>query len=110
MTEQKLTIEYTKTEEGVLLKIEGSKDIDWARYFTQTQDTIIKQLKENYEGEETLEEIKENLIGTMAEMSGKSVDEIKKELSKMKGSEKENITKLALEIALKYVKKDKKHE
>ena len=107
MTEQKLVIEFTKTEKGCLLKIEGSKNIDWARYFTATKDEIIKQLKANYEGEETLEESKERLLQSIAEMSGKSVDKIKKELSKMKGSEKENITKLALETALNYMKKDK---
>lgn len=107
MTEQKLVIEFTKKEKGCLLKIEGSKNIDWARYFIETQDTIIKQLKENYEGNETLEESKERLLESIAEMAGKSVDEIKKELSKMKGSEKENITKLALETALNYMKKDK---
>lgn len=110
MKEHKLTIELTKMAEAIEIKITGCSDVDWAKYIKKAQDTIIEQLQRQYNPEKDLEQSKERLLESIAEMSGKSVDKIKKELSKMKGSEKENITKLALETALNYMEKDIKDE
>lgn len=104
----KLIIEFEKLEKGVSIHILGQdKSIPWAKYVEQAMPPIIESLEKEFKPvtEEDLKQSKENLIKTMASLADKSVDEVKKDLAKMKGDENVNIAKLSAEYMAKFLKK-----
>lgn len=117
MEKNKLIIEFEKLDKGCMVHVKGQdKRIPWAQYVEKSMPTIIESLKKEYHEvtDEELADTREQLIKSMAELSDKTVEQVKKDLSKMKGDTNANIAILAgkyIEEHIKTIsKKGKKHE
>lgn len=104
MEKNKLQIEFTKTDTGVQIQILGqNRTIPWADIVADATPKIVESLRKTQE--ETIEKSKEDLIEQMAKLADKSVEDVKKELSKMKGPEEVNLAKLGAKYMEEFLKK-----
>lgn len=108
MEKNKLKIEFTKTDTGVQIEILGKdKTIPWADIVQDSAPKIVNSLREAQEA--NIQNTREELIENMAKLADKTVDQVKKELSKMKGHEDANLAYLGAKYMEEFLKKmDKK--
>ena len=88
-----LTLEFTLTETGVNTTITGNKCGIWVDVLKDVMPMVYKELADS---DGPLEQTQDKLIESMAELAGKSVDDVKKELAEMDGDTKANVAKLSL--------------
>ena len=105
MSDKKLIIEYKRTEDGLAIEIHGTPGVNWAKIVKRSHDSIIKSLEEQYKNEDDDDETKEHAIKSLAELAGKSVEDIKKEI---KEADPENEKSGFAQMALKYISKASK--
>lgn len=105
MDKNKLIIEYTKIEDGCAIQVKGcDRTIDWATIVEKSHQTIVHNLRK--ECEKSVEKTMDELLQAMADLSGESIDEIKKKLAKTKGDTMQvKVAKLGAEYLEKFSKK-----
>lgn len=92
MAEKTLTLKFTLTETGISTEIHGSRGPVWVDVLKHVMPSVYSSLAE--EGCD-LEQTQEKLMKAMADISGKSVDDVKKDLAAMDGDKYVNIAKLS---------------
>lgn len=97
-----LTLTFTLTETGVNTEIAGNKCGIWVDVLKHVMPNVYKELSDT---DGSLEQAQERLIESMAELAGKSVDDVKKELAEMDGDTKANVAKLSLQYLLDFISK-----
>lgn len=120
MSDKKLTITYTKTDDGLAVEIHGTPGVNWPKMVEKAHESIVKSLKEQYKKEDDEEKgYKEQALKSLAELAEKSVEEIKKEIKEADPENEEAgfarvslkyISKTAQELYGKHEKKGKKNE
>ncbi len=100
--EKHLTLKFTLTETGVKTEISGNKCGVWVDVLKDVMPDVYDSLSKS---DGSLEQSQEDLIKSMANLSGKSVEDVKKELAEMDGDTKANVTKLSLQYLLNYIDK-----
>lgn len=104
MEKNKLKIEFTKTDTGVQIEVLGQdKTIPWADIVADSTPKIVDSLRKTQEA--TVQKAKEDLVEQMAKLADKSVEDIRKELSKMKGPEEVNLAKMGAKYMEEFLKK-----
>lgn len=97
-----LTLEFTLTETGVNTEIRGNKCGIWVDVLKDVMPRVYKELSDT---DGSLENAQDRLIESMANLAGKSVDDVKKELAEMDGDTKANVAKLSLQYLLDFISK-----